>query len=397
MVKVPDKKVLLVDDKVENLYLLETLLAGNGFSVDQAQNGEEALRLARKTHPDLIISDILMPVMDGFTLCHEIKGDNQLKDTAFVFYTASYLDQRDKELALNLGVDRYLVKPQEPEALLAVFDEVLEERATRSPKAESTSRIQEHEYLKEHNESLVRMLEKKVEQLDRSKRILEAEILVRREAEAKLQASLLEKEVLLKEIYHRTKNNMQVIIGLFDIQKRKAGHLSVEEVAREMSDRIYSMSMVHDLLFRSKNLYEIKLDQYLNDLTARLLAVYDSPDTEVEFELKADSILVNLQFAVPLGLVITEILSNALKYAFHERSEGKISIEALFSKETGVTLNISDNGVGVDSLENLDTGATLGLYLIRTIVENQLFGGLEIKNKTGLSYSIRLPDLLLGR
>lgn len=397
MVKVPDKKVLLVDDKVENLYLLETLLAGNGFSVDQAQNGEEALRLARKTHPDLIISDILMPVMDGFTLCHEIKGDNQLKDTAFVFYTASYLDQRDKELALNLGVDRYLVKPQEPEALLAVFDEVLEERATRSPKAESTSRIQEHEYLKEHNESLVRMLEKKVEQLDRSKRILEAEILVRREAEAKLQASLLEKEVLLKEIYHRTKNNMQVIIGLFDIQKRKAGHLSVEEVAREMSDRIYSMSMVHDLLFRSKNLYEIKLDQYLNDLTARLLAVYDSPDTEVEFELKADSIPVNLQFAVPLGLVITEILSNALKYAFHERSEGKISIEALFSKETGVTLNISDNGVGVDSLENLDTGATLGLYLIRTIVENQLFGGLEIKNKTGLSYSIRLPDLLLGR
>ena len=395
--KVPDKKVLLVDDKVENLYLLETLLAGNGFSVDQAQNGEEALRLARKTHPDLIISDILMPVMDGFTLCHEIKGDNQLKDTAFVFYTASYLDQRDKELALNLGVDRYLVKPQEPEALLAVFDEVLEERATRSPKAESTSRIQEHEYLKEHNESLVRMLEKKVEQLDRSKRILEAEILVRREAEAKLQASLLEKEVLLKEIYHRTKNNMQVIIGLFDIQKRKAGHLSVEEVAREMSDRIYSMSMVHDLLFRSKNLYEIKLDQYLNDLTARLLAVYDSPDTEVEFELKADSIPVNLQFAVPLGLVITEILSNALKYAFHERSEGKISIEALFSKETGVTLNISDNGVGVDSLENLDTGATLGLYLIRTIVENQLFGGLEIKNKTGLSYSIRLPDLLLGR
>ena len=82
------KKILLVDDRQENLYLLNTLLINNGYLVDQASNGEEALELARKNHPDMIVADVLMPVMDGFELCHRVRNDDQLKSTAFVFYNA---------------------------------------------------------------------------------------------------------------------------------------------------------------------------------------------------------------------------------------------------------------------------------------------------------------------
>ncbi len=392
--KKPAKKVLLVDDKAENLYLLKSLLSGNGFVVEQALNGEEALKIAREKHPDMIVSDILMPVMDGFALCHEVKTDESLKDTPFVFYTASYLDQRDKELALNLGVDRYIIKPQEPEDLLQVFQEVMSQHDDDTKKIAQPT-ILETDYLKEHNESLIRMLEKKLEQLDLSKRVLEEEIVVRREAEAKLQASLKEKDVLLKEVYHRTKNNMQVIVGLLDLQARKAGKVPADVVFKEMSDRIYSMSMVHDLLYRSKSLYEIQLDRYLHDLSNRLLTVHNQPQQDIELALEVDHIPVNIQFAIPLGLVITEMISNSLKYAFKDRSRGRITITAHLKKDAGLLLSIADDGVGLDESVDLNSDNTLGLYIIRSIVENQLFGAVDFTNENGLTYDLTLPDLLL--
>lgn len=386
------KKVLLVDDREENLYLLSTLLKGNGYEVASAMNGAEALVQAHKSPPDMIVADVLMPVMDGFELCHKVKTDKELKDSAFIFYTASYLDKRDEELALSLGVDRYLLKPQEPDILLKVLGEVFDERDSKAG-AGVIPFPEERDYLKDHNESLVRMLEKKIEQLNHTQQGLKKEIQTRKVAEEKLKTSLLEKEALLKEVYHRTKNNMQVIVGLFDLQARKLGLQSPETVFREMSDRIYSMSMVHDLLYRSKNLYEIKLDQYLSSLTDRLLALYNSNETEVELDLQIEPVPINIQFAVPLGLVITEVLSNALKYAFKDRAVGLISIVAKQTGENGLHLVLRDNGIGLRL--NTTNQNTLGMHIIQTVVKNQLSGTIEIDDSNGLSYSFSLPDILL--
>jgi CheY-like chemotaxis protein len=110
--------VLIVDDKPENLYLLRALLTGNGFSVTCANEGGEALRAARSSRPDLIVSDILMPGMDGFALCREWKKDPDLRTIPFVFYTATYTDPRDEKLALDMGADRFLIKPTEPEVFM---------------------------------------------------------------------------------------------------------------------------------------------------------------------------------------------------------------------------------------------------------------------------------------
>ena len=116
--------ILVVDDNEQNLYQLQVLLGGNGYQVVTAANGAEALAKARQNPPDLIVSDILMPVMDGFALCREWKKDERLQAIPFVFYTATYTDERDREFALSLGAERFLVKPEEPEVFMRTIREV---------------------------------------------------------------------------------------------------------------------------------------------------------------------------------------------------------------------------------------------------------------------------------
>ncbi len=390
------KKILLVDDKPENLHMLDSLLSVNGFLVEKAVNGKQALEFAHKNPPDMIVADVLMPVMDGFELCHKIKTDKILNETAFIFYTASYLDKRDEELALSLGVDRYLLKPQEPDVLLRVFNEVFEEYAS-GEHANIIPFPLEKDYLRSHNESLIRMLEKKIDQLDKTHLGLLNEISIRKKAEEQLKASILEKDILIKEVYHRTKNNMQVIVGLFDLQARKRGDQSLEAILSEMSNRIYSMSMVHDLLYRSKNLYELKLDVYLESLLNHLLLLYETEKIELKLNLSVESIPINIQHAVPLGMVINEIISNSLKYAFPDLSQGEITVEAKRNDQNGISLKIGDNGIGLSDEFNPLKGETLGMHIIRMVIENQLFGEIIIENDAGLVYTLILPDLLLDR
>lgn len=122
-------RVLIVDDKPENLYLLRALLQGHGYAVDEARNGAEALTRARQEPPNLIISDLLMPVMDGYTLLRQWKADERLQNIPFVVYTATYTEPRDERLALDLGADAFTIKPVEPELFVARIEEVLEKKA----------------------------------------------------------------------------------------------------------------------------------------------------------------------------------------------------------------------------------------------------------------------------
>ena len=120
-------RILIVDDNEEDLYLLQVLLKGHGYEVTSATNGAEGLETAKRDRPDMIIADIMMPIMDGFSLCRQWKRDAQLQEIPFVFYTATFTDPRDEEFALSLGADRFISKPIEPGVFVGILLEVIAE------------------------------------------------------------------------------------------------------------------------------------------------------------------------------------------------------------------------------------------------------------------------------
>lgn len=179
--------LLVVDDNARNRYLLRSLLEAHGHTVVEAGDGREALDIARGDPPDCVISDILMPVMDGFALCREWVRDEVLGRAPFVVHTATYTDARDEELAMGLGAARYVPRPVEPEALLAVIEEVLTAAARGEVRPAVTG--DEARLLRLYNERLVAKLERKMQQLEQANRELERRVAERDGANAELAGS----------------------------------------------------------------------------------------------------------------------------------------------------------------------------------------------------------------
>jgi len=184
-------KILIVDDIEQNLYMLQVLLEGHGYEVVSTRDGTEALEVARRDPPGVVISDILMPVMDGFALCREWKKDDLLKAIPFVFYTATYTDPKDEKFAFSLGAERFIVKPAEPDVFMEMVREVVENCETgrlvapREPVVEKEAVV-----FKQYNEALIRKLEDKMAQLEEANQALERDIIERMGTEEKIKQQL---------------------------------------------------------------------------------------------------------------------------------------------------------------------------------------------------------------
>jgi PAS domain S-box-containing protein len=165
-------KILIVDDKQENLYLLESLLQSAGYEIVSAKNGAEAFGMALNDSFGLIISDILMPIMDGFTFCRECRKNTYLKNVPFIFYTATYTDPKDEEFALSLGADRFIVKPQDPDIFIAAVKELMEGGQKKSMQFNASALLPEEVMLKEYNSTLIRKLEEKMRQTEENEKKL---------------------------------------------------------------------------------------------------------------------------------------------------------------------------------------------------------------------------------
>ena len=191
------KNILIVDDNSQDLTLLQTLLNRHGYGVTAAANGAEALEKARSERPDMIISDILMPIMDGFKLCREWMRDDRLKDVPFVFYTATYTDPKDEEFALGLGVERFIVKPQEQGVFLDMVKEVVSGHKAGRTAAPCEPQRDEEAFSREYNEALIRKLEDKMIQVEEAKRRLEREVAVHMRTQEDLRESEQKYRVLV--------------------------------------------------------------------------------------------------------------------------------------------------------------------------------------------------------
>ena len=208
-----------------------------------------------------------------------------------------------------------------------------------------------------------------------------------KEAEVRIKASLEEKEVLLKEIHHRVKNNLQIVSSLLQLQASYIKDVDALNIFEESRDRIKSMALIHEQLYQSNDLAQIDFPEYLRSLLNMVLSAHRTNRTRVETRLHVDPVSLDLDTAIPVGLITNELVTNSLKYAFAGRSVGEIGVRLTRSETGEFLLMVSDNGVGLPEKFNFDKATSLGLRLVR-ILSKQMRARLEISNGMGTQFRV---------
>jgi signal transduction histidine kinase len=413
--------VLIVDDSEPNIYQLQVLLAANGYQVVTAANGAEALTKARQTPPDLIVSDILMPVMDGFNLCREWQKDGRLQQIPFVFYTATYTDDRDREFALSLGARRFLIKPEEPDVFLQEIQEAIQTiqpspaAPTRAPSEAAPE--EESGYLKQYNQVLIRKLETKIQQVEKVNRDLEQGLTERKRAEEQIRRTLADLERSNKELEqfayiasHDLQEPLRMIASYTQLLQARYGD-RLDQDAKEFIDYAVEgasrlQCMIEDLMKYSRVVTRGKLPDTvdahaalgeglanLSLLIAENGAVVTNGDLP---QVKADrSQLIHL---------FQNLIQNAIKFRRPERP--LIHVSASRGND-GWVFAIRDNGIGIEPqyferifgiFQRLHTrteypGTGMGLSICKRIVERH--GGriwVESELGEGSTFHFTLPE-----
>lgn len=201
-----------------------------------------------------------------------------------------------------------------------------------------------------------------------------------------IQTSLDEKKVLLAEIHHRVKNNLAVISGLLSLQASHIEDEKLKSLFEESRNRIRSMSLIHEKLYQNETFASIQMDSYIKDLINYMKESYNTSSTKIKFSVSSNNNVLDIKHAVPCGLILNELISNACKHAFTGKKNGEIKIE-LTKKDKKFTMMVSDNGIGYDAETLLKRSDTLGLTLINALTE-QIDGTLTANSKNGTTYYI---------
>ncbi len=218
------------------------------------------------------------------------------------------------------------------------------------------------------------------------------DITERRRAQQHLEDALREKTVLLNEVHHRVKNNLQIISSLLNLQAEHASDPRLRAILGESCGRVKAMSLTHQLLYERRDFAHLDLADYLQRLAQAIRVSYRPAHGRIglRLELPAEGVSLDLERSIPCGLLVNELLTNAFKHAFPAEREGEIVIELCEDSDGMICFSISDDGVGLPSEEDLAKRSSLGLQLVPLFVE-QLHGVLDIERGNGVRFTIRFP------
>ncbi len=206
-----------------------------------------------------------------------------------------------------------------------------------------------------------------------------------------LQKSLDEKEILLKEVHHRVKNNMEIISSLLSMQLRRAKDSEVKYILKQSKSRIGTMALVHEFLYLGENLAHINLNNYIKKLIDDIRELYISHNTKLDVDLNIDPLIFSTNRCIQLGMLIHELSVNAFKYAFNEKKNNLLCIH-IKTFDKNIHIKIRDNGKGLQNINSLYKSDSIGMQLIHSIVEDQLDGTIEFRNNRGLECNIIFPN-----
>jgi PAS domain S-box-containing protein len=221
--------------------------------------------------------------------------------------------------------------------------------------------------------------------------VISNDITALKNVETELKSSINDKNVLLREVHHRVKNNMQIISSLLSLQSNYMDDENALKVLNDSQMRVKSMAMIHEKLYQSKTFTEIDMAEYIYNLITEIFYTYTVNTNQIKKIIEIDDVKLNIETSVPCGLIISEIVTNSLKYAFPNRKEGEIRV-SLLAHDDYYKLTIMDNGIGLPNNFKIDETETLGLQLVKSLV-NQIDGEIELDRNHGTKYKITFKEM----
>ncbi len=377
--------ILIVDDRPDKLMALESVISHLGQNIVKAESGRDALRCLLHRDFAVILLDINMPGMDGFETAALIRQRRNSEHTPIIFVTGISDTDTHVSRGYSLGAVDYILTPVLPDVLrtkVAVFVELHKKTQQIRQQAASLRRA--------HDELEVRVRERTAE-LAGANAALKVEIAVRRQAETKVRESLKEKEILLKEIHHRVKNNLQVVSSLLRLQAAGIKDEATAALFYESQTRVRSMALIHEELYQAGNLARVDFASYLRRLLPDLARTYRADASEkIDLKIEAQDVSLPVDRAIPCGLIVNELITNALKHAFPDGRPGNILVR-LEAQAEQTLLAVRDDGVGFPPDLDFRQSRSLGLQLICTLA-NQLGGTLSLKRDSGTEFVVLFSD-----
>ena len=370
-------KVLLIEDNLADIVLIKEMLKeslNTTFKLYDAHYLDEGLKYLEENEIDVLLLDLNLPDSQGLDTFQ--KANEKAPNVPIIILTA-FDDEYTAVEAVKEDAQDYLTKGKVDSDLL-----------TRSI-SYAIERKQIEIELKKYQEHLEELVKERTKELQKSNEKLKREIKARKKAEEEIRASLNEKKILLEEIHHRVENNLITVSNLIGLEYTLTDKEPIE-IYQESQNRVKAIALIHETLSKSEDFAVIDFARYTDELVKYLFKSYAIDPDLIKVNIGINGILLDIDTAIPSGLILNELISNSLKHAFKNKVHGEINV-TLSLNHDNFELTVSDDGIGLSEELDYIYAETPGLQLVNTLVR-QLDGIIELEINNGTSFKITFRD-----